>query len=100
MVQHSCHHAPVHALAELDDTSSEAMALLGKGLDRATGDVVARCNCGKGHFIAQVAKLKGCVGAAVYAGLFLLGWGIFFKRSSRLDPTGSVSFALFISWGG
>lgn len=96
MIQHHGHHAPIHALAELDDTSSEAMALLGEGLDRAAGATVAGCDGGKGHFVAQVAKLKGCVGAAVYAGLFLLSWGILFERSARLDPRASVSFALFI----
>jgi hypothetical protein len=96
MIQHGCHHAPVHALAKLDDTSSKAMALLGEGLDRATGDVVARCNGGQWHFVAQVAQLKGCVGVVVYAGLLLLRWGIFLERSSRLDPTSSMSFDLFI----
>lgn len=72
------------------------MALLGECLDRATGDVVARCNSGEWHFVAQVAKLKSRVGSAVYPGLFLFGRGIFFERSPRLNPAYSVSFALFI----
>lgn len=46
MVQHSGQHAPVHALAEFDDSSGEAVALLCQGLDRASGDSVALRDCG------------------------------------------------------
>lgn len=58
------------------------MALLGEGLDCPAGDRVAGSDGRNGNFVSQVTKLKGCVGASVYAGLILLSWGIFFERSS------------------
>lgn len=62
------------------------MACLGEGLNDTSGHAVAVRNCGKWDFVAEVAQLEGCVGAAVDAGELLVGWVGVFKCAAGLDP--------------
>ena len=67
MLESSFKHSPAHLVTELDHARCETLTDLGKGLHKATGNVILARDSMNGRFVAKITKLKSSIETTIYA---------------------------------